>query len=65
MKNLKLELARISAILGNPNVIHCDCGLSYVPMDQVTLHLCPNCKQNEILDLDEDCREFEFVGVEE
>jgi len=59
------QLSNISRILGSKHLINCECGFSYMPMDEITKHLCPSCQLDDILDLDDDCREFETVGVEE
>lgn len=43
------QIARIQMILGHPSMITCfDCNKTYLPMNKITLHLCPFCKCDEI-----------------
>jgi uncharacterized OB-fold protein len=55
MKTIEEQVNRIKLIMerGGKNFITCDdCGKVYLPMNKITLHLCPFCKQDAILNLE-------------
>ena len=46
---MNTQIERISRILGHPAMKTCfDCSKVYLPMNEITFHLCPFCQVDEI-----------------
>lgn len=50
-ERLQDQLSRVKSIMGNKNMRHCECGFSYIPMNSILDHLCPNCQKDELAEL--------------
>ena len=51
--NIQTQISRIQMILGHPAMKTClDCGKVYLPMNKITLHLCPFCQTEEIKEIE-------------
>ena len=60
------QINRIQMILGHPSMKTClDCGFVYLPMNEITRHLCPKCQDDEIQGLsEEEEKALEVVSFE-
>ena len=62
--NIQTQISRIQQIMGHPSMVTCfECKKVYLPMNEITLHLCPFCQKEEIEEVKEGMLKIELEEV--